>query len=165
LLGGHISSLIEYQEADMATRHPKGVAEAKRETLRRMKSLLIAFRGRLDEELKPMGVTTAQMQMLNAVREHPGASGAQLARACRVTPQTAHGFLARAEREAWIVRGKDAENGRLVLRSLTGAGLTLLEQADRLSRTIEARVWRGTDAGELRMINEVLARCMEHLEG
>ena len=148
----------------MATRDPKVVAEAKRQTLRQMKSLLIAFRGRLDEELKPMGVTAAQMQMLQAVREHPGASGAQLARACRVTPQTAQGFLARAEREAWTVRGKDAENGRLVTRSLTTAGMKLLEQADGLSRTIEARVWRGTDEKDLRMVNEVLRRCMEHLE-
>ncbi len=149
----------------MAQRDLKGAGEETRQTLRRMKTLLIAFRGRLDDELKPMGVTTAQMQMLDAIRTHPGASGAQLARACRVTPQTAQGFLARAEREGWIVRGKDAENDRLVTRSLTSAGKRLLKHADRISRTIEATVWRGTTAEELVRLNEVLRRCMQHLEG
>ena len=103
-LVAHISLLIEYQQADMASRDTKGANEEKRQTLRRMKTLLIAFRGLMDERLKPMGVTTSQVQMLDALRTHPGASGAQLARACRVTPQTAQGFLARAEREGWIVR-------------------------------------------------------------
>ena len=129
-----------------------------------MKHLLVAFRGRLDEELRPIGVTTAQMQMLQAVREHPGASGAQLARDCRVTPQTAQGFLARAEREGWITRGKDAENDRLVTRSLAAEGLALLEQADRRLRDMERRVWRGTSEEELRQVNAVLLRCMSRLE-
>lgn len=133
--------------------------------MRRMKSLLIAFRGRLDDELRPMGVTTAQMQMLHAIREHPGASGAQLARACRVTPQTAQGFLARAEREEWIERGKDAENDRLVTRSLTLAGVRLLEQADRTARVIEGALWRGTDERQLSVLNRILERCVLNLEG
>ena len=149
----------------MTTSPPKGAAEAQRQTMRRMKHLLIAFRGRLDEELKPMGVTTAQMQMLDAIRQHPGASGAQLARACRVTPQTAQGFLGRAEREGWIVRGKDAENDRLVTRSLTGEGVALLAAAELLSKAIEKTVWRGTKPEELRLVNEVLDRCMGHLQG
>lgn len=137
--------------------------DEKRRTLRQMKSMLIAFRGRLDDELKPMGVTTSQMQMLEAVRVHPGASGAQLARACRVTPQTAQGFLARAERERWIVRGKAAENDRLVTRSLTGEGVRLLKQADRVAKTIEKGLWRGTTDEDFGRLNEVLARCIRNL--
>jgi len=148
----------------MAKRLRKDAADARRQTLRRMKGLLIAFRGRLDEELKPMGVTAAQMQMLDAIGKHPGASGAQLARDCRVTPQTAQGFLARAEREGWIVRGKDAENDRLVTRSLTGTGARLLEQADRVARTIERGLWRGVADNQLALMNEILARCIENLQ-
>lgn len=111
-----------------------------------------------------MGVTAAQMQMLDAIGRHPGASGAQLARDCRVTPQTAQGFLARAEREGWIVRGKDAENDRLVTRSLTGTGARLLEQADRVARTIERGLWRGVADNQLALMNEILARCIENLQ-
>ena len=149
----------------MKTRHPNDAADERRRTMRQMKALLIAFRGRLDEELKPMGVTTAQMQMLDAIRNNPGASGAQLARACRVTPQTAQGFLARAERERWIARGKDAENDRLVTRSLTKLGQMLLTEADGVARTIEKALWRGTKDEELRGMNEVLARCVANLQG
>ncbi len=149
----------------MATSLAQGAADNKRRTMRQMKSMLIAFRGRLDDELKPMGVTTAQMQMLDAIRTHPGASGAQLARACRVTPQTAQGFLARAEREGWILRGKAAENDRLVTRSLTPVGIRLFQQADRVARTIEKGLWRGTGDEELKLLNEVLARCIGNLQG
>ena len=142
-----------------------GEADERRRTIRQMKALLIGFRGRMDDELKPMGVTTSQMQMLDAIRKHPGASGAQLARDCRVTPQTAQGFLTRAEREGWIVRGKDAENDRLVTRSLTDAGKGLLTQADRVARTIERGIWRGTGGEDLRRVNEVLSRCLLNLQG
>ncbi len=147
----------------MKTGPTKGAAEDRRQTLRQMKTMLIAFRGRLDDELKPMGVTTAQMQMLEAIRTQPGSSGAQLARAYRVTPQTAQGFLARAEREGWIVRGKDAENDRLVTRSLTGEGLRLLKEADGVARAIEKRLWRGTSEVELGVMRAVLVRCVGNL--
>ncbi len=143
----------------------RSAGDEKRQTMRQMKSMLIAFRGRLDDELKPMGVTTSQMQMLDAIRTHPGASGAQLARACRVTPQTAQGFLGRAEREGWIRRGKAAENDRLVIRSLTDTGVDLLKQADRVARTIERALWRGTEEAELKLVNDVLARCIGNLQG
>ena len=149
----------------MARRPPKYAGDEKRGTMRQMKSLLIAFRGRMDDELKPMGVTTSQMQMLHAVETHPGASGAQLARACRVTPQTAQGFLGRAEREGWIRRGKDAENDRLVTRSLTAKGVRLLEQADGVARTLEKGLWRGTRDEDFKRMNAILARCIANLEG
>lgn len=149
----------------MAKRLRKDAADARRQTLRRMKGLLIAFRGRLDDELKPMGVTTAQMQMLDAIGKHPGASGAQLARDCRVTPQTAQGFLARAEREGWIVRGKDAENDRLVTRSLTAGGRGLLRKADTVARRLERSLWRGTDEGEVTSLNRLLTRWIGNLQG
>ena len=58
-----------------------------------MKRILIHFRSQMDEKLRPQGVTTAQLQLLKAIRDEPGVSGAQLARSCYVTPQSAQSLL------------------------------------------------------------------------
>ena len=69
-----------------------------------MKRILVHFRGQMDEKLRPQGVTTAQLQVLHAIRSAPGSSGAQLARDCYVTPQTVQALLKRLEEGGWIVR-------------------------------------------------------------
>ena len=69
-----------------------------------MKRILIHFRGQMDELLRPQGVTTAQLVMLKAIRNEPEASGANLARACYVTPQSAQALLKSLEDGGWIVR-------------------------------------------------------------
>ena len=84
-----------------------------------MKRILIHFRSQMDELLRPEGVTTAQLAVLKAIRDEPGASGAQLARACYVTPQSAQALLKSLEDGGWIVRTKDKVNDRILIAKLT----------------------------------------------
>ena len=128
-----------------------------------MKRALIAFRSRLDEQLRPHGLTTAQLQMLHAISVAPGGSGAEFARLCHVTPQTAQGLLTRAVRQGWIRRGKDAHNERLVTAELTAAGERLLAEADHIARAIESEMWAGFEAGEIDALNRLLARALTRL--
>ena len=72
-----------------------------------MKRILIHFRSQMDEALRPQGVTTAQLHVLKTIYNEPGVSGAQLARACYVTPQSAQSLLKGLETGGWIVRVKD----------------------------------------------------------
>ena len=139
-----------------------GTASPERLALRQMKRVLITFRGRLDEHLRPYGVTTAQMQMLHAIRLEPGGSGATLARVCHVTPQTAQGLLTRAVKQGWIRRGKDARNDRLVTAALTPAGRRLLRTAERIAQHAEAEMWAGIAPTEIAALNRILERCLEH---
>ena len=69
-----------------------------------MKRIMIHFRSQMDEELRPQGVTTAQLSLLKAIRDKPGGSGAQLARACYVTPQSAQALLKGLEDGGWVIR-------------------------------------------------------------
>ena len=140
-----------------------GPVSPERLALRQMKRALIAFRGRLDIELRPHAVTTAQLQMLHAISLAPGGSGAELARLCHVTPQTAQGLLTRAVRQGWIHRGKDPANDRLVTAELTPAGHLLVQQADRIARDIEAEMWAGIDPAEITALNRLLARALTQL--
>ena len=128
-----------------------------------MKRALIAFRSRLDDRLRPLNVTTAQLQMLHAISLAPGGSGAEFARLCHITPQTAQGLLTRAVRHGWITRGKNASNSRLVTAELTPAGRDLLATAETIAQSIEAEMWAGVSAPELEGLNSLLAEALTRL--
>jgi DNA-binding MarR family transcriptional regulator len=130
-----------------------------------MRRMLLGFKAHLDDELRPKNITTAQLRLLREVKERPGSSGAQMARACYVTPQSAQAMLARAVEQGWIVRGKNAENGRLVTSRLTPAGERLLAYADAVMAQLEAEVWAGVGVAELRAMNETIERGLINLEG
>jgi DNA-binding MarR family transcriptional regulator len=129
-----------------------------------MRRVLLGFKARLDEELRERNVTTAQLRFLTEVKEHPGASGAQMARACYVTPQSAQAMMVRAVEHGWVVRGKNAENGRLVTARLTPAGERLLAHADAILTRLEAEVWAGVTVADLRAMNHTLERGLVNLE-
>lgn len=131
--------------------------------LRQMKRALIAFRGRLDDRLRPHNVTTAQLQMLHAISLSPGGSGADFARFCHITPQTAQGLLTRAVRHGWVTRGKAPHNSRLVTAELTPAGRELLAEADKIADEIESEMWAGVSPAELASLNHLLARALSRL--
>jgi MarR family transcriptional regulator, organic hydroperoxide resistance regulator len=129
-----------------------------------MKRILVHFRSQIDEALRPQGVTTAQLQLLYAVRNEPRASGAQLARSCYVTPQSAQSLLKGLEEGGWIVRAKDRVNDRILVAQLTKSGEELLETAEKAARVIEKRVWKGVSDDAVGTLNAVLEQCLGNLE-
>ncbi len=137
-------------------------ADARR-VMRRMKQLLTAVRGQLDQELRPLGITTAQLQLLHQIKGVDACTGAKLARAMNVTPQTTQSLLARLEREGWVQRGRDGENGRLVMWSLTEAGERLLLGAERAFEALQERLWQGFSVKSIRELEALLARCLANL--
>ena len=137
--------------------------EAK-QVLKQMRQLLTAVRGRLDDQLRPEGVTMPQVQALSHIRQVQACTGAQLARALSVTPQTMQSLLARAEREGWIRRGRDATNERLVLWSLTKAGDGLLGKVEVAFDTLQGKLWHGFTAKSIHELSGVLGRCLDNLK-
>jgi DNA-binding MarR family transcriptional regulator len=136
-----------------------------RRAVQLMKRILINFRGQMDEQLRPQGVTTAQLQILHAIRTAPGGSGAQLARLCHVTPQTAQELLKQLEQGGWILREKDRVNDRILTAQLTPSGEGLLDTAEKAARVIEKKVWHGVPDSAVVALNEVLELCLGNLEG
>ena len=130
-----------------------------------MKRIMVHFRGQMDEKLRPQGVTTAQLVVLKAVQNEPGALGAQLARACHVTPQSAQALLKSLEDGGWIVRTKDTVNDRILIAKLTQSGVKLLETGEKLAQVIEKRLWQGVPDSAVEALNRTLVRCLENLEG
>ena len=129
-----------------------------------MRRVLLGFKARLDDDLRKKNATTAQMRFLREVKERPGSSGAQMARACYVTPQSAQAMMARAVEHGWVVRGKNAENDRVVTARLTPEGERLLAYFDGVMKRLEAEVWDAVSATELRAMNDLLERGLAQLE-
>ena len=119
----------------------------------------------MDEQLRPEGVTTAQLQVLKTIREGAGLSGAQLARSCYITPQSAQALLKGLEEDGWITRFKDRENDRILIAQLTPSGERLLRKAEKLVRVIEKRLWTGVAGSDLGQLNAVLEQCLGNLDG
>ena len=107
-------------------------------TLYLVKRLELAVRARMDEALRPHGLTTLQFTALAALRARDGLSSAQLARRSFVTPQTMHEMVQWLERHGHITRRRDPNNRRVLLISLTPSGRELLERCDPLVEAIEA---------------------------
>jgi MarR family transcriptional regulator, organic hydroperoxide resistance regulator len=129
-----------------------------------MRRILIHFRSQMDEQLRPQGVTTAQMHVLKTIQNEPGASGAQIARICHVTPQSAQSLLRSLEEGGWITRAKDGVNDRILVAQLTDAGREMLATAEKAARVIENKVWKGVSDNGVESLNKVLAQCLGNLE-
>ena len=135
-----------------------------RRTATLMRRVLLGFKARLDDELRVKNATTAQMRFLREVKERPGSSGAQMARACHITPQSAQAMMARAVKHGWVVRGKSPESDRVVTARLTPAGERLLAYADGILARLEAEVWVGVGLAEMHALNATLERGLANLE-
>jgi DNA-binding MarR family transcriptional regulator len=146
----------------MAKRESKRHEETKL-SLQLMKRILLHFRAQMNDKLRPSGVTTAQLQVLFAVRDAPGSSGAQLARCCYMTPQSAQAQVKQLERRGFIVRGKDKVNDRIVTTSITPVGERLMESVEKISRMLQSELWKGVSDDELVQCNELLGRCLKNL--
>jgi DNA-binding MarR family transcriptional regulator len=148
---------------DAATLSGKNRQVERRRAAQMMKRILIHFRSQMDEKLRPQGVTTAQLQLLKAIRDEPGVSGAQLARSCYVTPQSAQSLLAGLERDGWIIRTRDRGNDRILAARLTPEGERLLLTAESAAKVIEGKLWRGVAESSIKALNEVLEQCLANL--
>jgi DNA-binding MarR family transcriptional regulator len=148
-----------------AVKNGKNRQAETRRAAQMMKRIMIHFRSQMDEKLRPEGVTTAQLQVLKVIRDEQGGSGAQLARACHVTPQSAQALLKSLEDGGWITRTKDRVNDRILIAQLTRSGVELLDTAERLARVIEKRLWQGVPDSGVAALNKMLMRCLANLEG
>ena len=135
------------------------------ERITQVKRVLLGFRSLLDEELQPMGITTAQLRMLRAVEDAPGISGAKLAGICSVTPQSGQQLMTKLEANGWITREKNPRNERVLLARLTKKGEKVLERARKVAEVANRRLWERIDAAKLAVFDEVLAISGENLKG
>jgi DNA-binding MarR family transcriptional regulator len=134
------------------------------EVLKLTRRMTVIFRERLEELLKPLGVTAAQLKLLAALTNEPGTSGAHLSRYCEVTPQTMHALLAAVEKRGWVQRAPHPENARVLLATLTPQGERVFSKGKAIAIKLQDRMLRGLSSAEIRRLEATLEQLVKSLE-
>lgn len=120
--------------------------------------------GAMDVALRPHGLTGPQYGVLSVLRHHPGASGADLARAINTTPQAMNGVLATLERESLIERQRHPTHGRILQATLTDEGHRRLEAADPAIRGLRRAIERDFTPQDIATVKAWLVAAAQRLE-
>ena len=123
-----------------------------------------ALSAAMDLALRPHGLTGPQYGVLSVLAREPGASGADLARACNTTPQAMNGVLATLEREALIERRPHPTHGRILQATLTSEGRRRLEAAHPPVRALRRAIERDLTPDEIATVKSWLVTTAQRLE-
>jgi DNA-binding MarR family transcriptional regulator len=115
--------------------------------------------------LREFELTVPQYSAMVALSFVPGASGAQLARICAVTPQTMATVLANLETKSLIQRSPSSVHQKVLVTKLTRSGQALVRKADAKAKAIEDRLAQEFDAAERETLAALLERAIDALTG
>ena len=122
------------------------------------------LRGALEDALRPHGLSSVQYAVLSVLVRDPGASGADLARACNTTPQAMNGVLATLGRAGLIERRPHPTHGRILQVTLSAEGRRRLESANPAVRAVEHATERDFSAAEIALVKAWLVAAAQRLE-
>ncbi|MFF9786435.1 MarR family transcriptional regulator [Streptomyces sp. NEAU-S7GS2] len=123
----------------------------------------LAVRARLEELLKPAGITALQYTALTVLERHDGISAAQLARDSFVTAQSMADMVRALESRGLIRREPNPANRRERLILLADAGRRLLAEYAEPARGLEERMVADLTAEEVDGFREALHRTWRSL--
>lgn len=123
-----------------------------------VKQVELVVRSRLDDLLRPAGITALQYTALTVLERGQHLTAAQLARNSFVTTQSMSDLVGALERRGLISRERDTTDRRRVMLTLTPAGRQLLaEQAEPVA-ALEARMVAGLTSDEVETFRAALNR-------
>ncbi|MGW2025480.1 MarR family winged helix-turn-helix transcriptional regulator [Streptomyces decoyicus] len=123
----------------------------------------LAVRARLEELLKPAGITALQYTALTVLERRDGISAAQLARDSFVTAQSMADMVRALESRGLIRREPNPDNRRERLILLADAGRQLLTEYAEPARGLEERMVADLTAEEVDRFREALHRTWRSL--
>lgn len=106
--------------------------------------MLLMLGRELRREGQALGVTAAQISLLEAIRRDPGATASDLAERERVSAAAMSGQLARLEAAGLIVRARADDRRRIVLTLTPGAEKLLKSVRTRRTSLLAERLERLT---------------------
>jgi DNA-binding MarR family transcriptional regulator len=128
-----------------------------------VKQVELAVRARLDELLRPDGLTALQYTALTVLERHPDMSVAQLARNSFVTAQSMADMVAALEDRGLIERHRDQADRRRLAIALSPAGHELLDRYREPVNALESRMLHGTTKPQVTALRRTLTTCHANL--
>lgn len=128
-----------------------------------VKQVELAIRARLDELLRPHGLTTSTYTALTVLQRRDGLSTAELARTSFVTPQAMADIVTALESRGLIHRTPDPDHGRRRRASLTPAGHAQLAHLTDEVTALEERMLKNLTTQERVALRHALNACRSAL--
>ena len=129
-----------------------------------LKHVQAALRARMDEALRPLGLSAPQYLCLELLSRAPGASTSDLAREAFVTRQTMSTLLRTLVDRGLAQRAAQASSGRALPVQLTPEGRSLLKEASKVTKEIERVMVAPLSETQLRTVREAISACIAALE-
>ena len=129
-----------------------------------LKHVQAALRARMDEALRPLGLSAPQYLCLELLSRAPGASTSDLAREDFVTRQTMSTLLRTLVDRGLAQRAAQASSGRALPVQLTPEGRSLLKEASKVTEEIERVMVAPLSETQLRTVREAISACIAALE-
>jgi DNA-binding MarR family transcriptional regulator len=130
-----------------------------------VKQVELAVRSRLDDIVRPGGMTALQYTALTVLEQRADMSSAQLARYSFVTAQSMADLIAALEARGLIERHRDHADRRRLVVALTAEGRALLDRYRDEVATLEASMVAGLPPGEVAALRRALNTCRANLAG
>lgn len=128
-----------------------------------IKQIELVVRSRLDDLLRPDGLTALQYTALTVLERHPDMSVAQLARNSFVTAQSMADMIAALDERGLIERHRDQVDRRRLSIALSPAGRDLLDRYRDRVGALEAQMLRGITKTQAAALRRSLITCHANL--
>jgi DNA-binding MarR family transcriptional regulator len=130
-----------------------------------LKKATTALRSAMDEALRPLELTVSQYACLEVLRQRPGLSGAELARAVFVSRQSMNLVLKGLEDRGLLTRPAVPGHGKALPTELTPAGHARWLAAGRAVDAVEDRMLAAFARGDQRRLCADLSALAAALSG
>jgi DNA-binding MarR family transcriptional regulator len=128
-----------------------------------IKQVELAARARLDDIVRPTGLTSLQYTALTVLERNDDMTSAALARNSFVTAQSMADMVAILQSHGFIERRRDASDRRRLLVGLTPAGRALLDRCRAEVTRLESCMVSGLSPSEVSELRHVLRACHRNL--
>jgi DNA-binding MarR family transcriptional regulator len=128
-----------------------------------VKQVELAIRSRLDDLLRPDGLTALQYTALTVLERHADLSSAQLARNSFVAAQSMADMITTLEGRGLIERHRDRVDRRRLVVALTADGRGLLDRYRDRVTALEAQMLAGLSRAEISGLRRSLHTCRANL--
>ncbi len=130
-----------------------------------VKQLELAVRSRLDDIIRPAGLTALQYTALTVLERHPDMSTAQLARNSFVTSQSMSDMVSALLALDLVERHRDRADRRRLVVALTPKGRELLDTYRDVVAGMEAQMTAGLMRSQITSLRRGLRACHSNLGG